>query len=367
MFSALKKEFLKIDSLKSIFNSKSKIIGLDIGSYSLKGCIAEMALGKTKLIDFFEVPILDNSLAQGEVMQPKNLIPSFEALFSQLKIKKADITIGLSGSTIMVKKVTVPKLKGRTLLEQVRWEAEQYIPFDLGDINLDYVELSTQDKDSENLDILIVAAQKEHIRVLTESIHEFPGCNVVVVDVNSFALANVFNINYDLPEGEAAVLVDIGAFYTQFVVILNKEVIFCRDLPVGGSLINQEIQSAMDISFEDAEKFKLSNKNVPDAVVQSLNLGLETICDQIQGSYEFFLNTSQDINIKSVFLTGGASHSEGLVRILKESIDLPFEFMDPLRNVEITEEINHLEQLRASGAVSLGLSFRSLGDADDSS
>ena len=363
-----KLSFLNIDSWKSLFSSKGKVIGLDIGSYSLKGCVAEISLEKTQLIECIEVPIANNSLVHGDVMQPGGLLPTLETFFKQMKIKKADIILGLSGSTIMVKKVSLPKLKGRSLSEQIQWEAEQYIPFDLGDINLDYVSLSTQGEDSENLDVLIVAAQKEHIRLLVETIHQCHGCSVVVVDVNSFALANVFNLNYSLPEGEAAVLVDIGAFYTQFVVVLNKEVVFCRDLPVGGSLINQEIQSAMDISFEEAESFKLAKKDVPDVVVQALNLGLETICDQIQGSYEFFLNTSHDIkNIKSVFLTGGSSRSEGLVEILRKNIDLPFEFMDPLKRVDTTNTIGDTESLRLSGAVSLGLSFRSQGDASDSS
>lgn len=343
-----------------LFGSRKTIVGLDIGSNSLRAAIVDLS-STNKLVKYAQVPIVNNTLSSGEIIQPSALAESFRNLFTELKLKKAKVVIGLSGSSVMVKKVTIPKLENQMLSDQVRWEAEQYIPFDLSSVNLDFVKLTT-DESSESNDILIVAAQKDHVFRVVEALSSAGSFEVVAADVNGFALANAFTFNYGKIKGQAVALIDIGAFYTHFVVIQNGDVIFCRDLPVGGVIINQEIQSAMDISYVEAEAFKL-NSSKPEEVAKAIENSFETIADQIQGSFEFFVNTTQGINITNIFLTGGTSYAPGLIEKLQQILDIPCEFLNPLRNLEVQVNVQDPAGFGKSGAVALGLALRSEGDS----
>ncbi len=347
----------------ALFGSKKQIIGLDIGSNSIRAAIVSISKSSSELVKYAEERILNNTLSSGEVIQPEALIDTLKNLFKALKITKGDVVLGLSGSSVMVKKVTIPKIENQLISDQVRWEAEQYIPFDLSSVNLDYVLLNSVSSGEDSNDLLIVAAQREQIQSLVGVVEAAGNFKVVAVDVNGFALANSFAFNYGRIQGQAVALIDIGAFYTHFVIVQNGDVVFCRDLPVGGVIINQEIQSAMDISFEEAERFKLG-ANMPDEAAKAIETSFVTIADQIQGSFEFFINTSQGVNVTNIFLTGGTSYCKGLIDVLQKTIDIPCEFLNPNRNLTISSTVNDKESFKRSGAVALGLALRSEGDSD---
>lgn len=343
------------------FSSKKQVIGLDIGSNSIRAAVVDVSSSNSQLLKYVQEPIVNNTLNNGEVAQVSKLTETFQNLFKSLKLNKGDIVLGLSGSSVMVKKVTIPKMENQLLSDQVRWEAEQYIPFDLSSVNLDFVVLSTNSGDDNSNDILIVAAQKDQIRAAVEVVEPM-GFNVVVADVNGFALANAFAFNYGKIQGQAIALIDIGAFYSHFVIVQNGDVVFCRDLPVGGVLINQEIQSAMDISFEEAERFKMS-KEMPEEAQKAIDVSLGNIIDQIQGSFEFFINTTQGLSVTNIFLTGGTAYTAGFIEKLQKTLDIPCEFLNPLRNMNVHPSVQNIEGFQKSGAVVLGLALRSEGDS----
>ncbi len=344
-----------------LFGSKKQIIGLDIGSNSVRAAVVEISSTNSQLVKFVQERISNNNLSAGEVIQPSKMSDTFKKLFKALKVTKGDVVLGLSGSSVMVKKVTIPKMENQLISDQVRWEAEQYIPFDLSSVNLDYVVLNSMGTDDNSNDILIVAAQKDQIRLAVDAIESL-GFKVVCVDVNGFALANAFAFNYGKIQGQAVALIDIGAFYSHFVIVQNGDIVFCRDLPVGGVLINQEIQSAMDISFEEAERFKVG-RDMPNEAQKAIDTSLETIVDQIQGSFEFFINTTQGLNVTNIFLTGGTAYTKGLIEKLQKTLDIPCEYLNPLRNLNMHPSVQDVDGFQKSGAVALGLALRSDGDS----
>jgi type IV pilus assembly protein PilM len=345
-----------------IFGSKKQIIGLDIGSNSIRAALVDVQSSTPTLLKFVQEPIQNHKLGSGEVLQPSQIIDTLKRVFKSLKMSKGEVVIGLSGSSVMVKKVTIPKIENKLLSDQVKWEAEQYIPFDLSSVNLDYVVLNSISSGSDSNDILIVAAQKDQIQSTVEAVQSSGAYKVVVVDVNGFALANAFAINYGKIQGQAVALIDIGAFYSHFVIVQNGDVVFCRDLPVGGMLINQEIQSAMDISFEDAERFKFDPK-MPEEAAKAIENSYATIADQIQGSFEFFINTTQGVNVTNVFLTGGTAYSKGLLETLQKTLDIPCEFLNPTRNLNVHGSVKNFDEFQKSGSVVLGLAIRDVGDS----
>lgn len=345
--------------------SKKHFIGLDIGSDSVKAALVEVSPKKSIIHKFIVEKIPNNPLADGEVIQPEALEPVIASILKKLKAGKRRANVGLAGSAVMVKKVSIPKVEEHMLADQVRWEAEQYIPFDLGSVNLDYVTLAAGD-DSETMEILIVAAQKNYLRRVVSAI-ESSGYKVGNVDVSGFSLANIFRYNYGDIQNQAVAILDVGAFFTHFVVVQNGEVIFCRDLPVGGSFFTQEIQSATEVSYFEAEKFKVGpDSAMPDIAAQAIENALDAVCDQIQGSFEFFLNTTQGISITNIFLTGGASKTRGLAQALSKTLEIPTEFFDPRRVLDIKPgTVENEDDLMTKGAVALGLSLRQDGDLDD--
>ncbi len=348
--------------------SKKHYIGLDIGSDSVKAALVEVSTKKSTIHKFVIEKIPNNPLAEGEVIQPEALEPVIASVIKKLKLGKRKINVGLVGSAVMVKKVSIPKVDDNMLSDQVRWEAEQYIPFDLGSVNLDYVTLEAQSSgDAETIDILIVAAQKNHLRKVVSAV-EASGYKVGNVDVSGFAVANIFNYNYGDIHDQAVALLDIGAFFTHFVVVHRGEVIFCRDLPVGGSFFTQEIQTAAEISYFEAERFKVGPEgSMPDVAAQAIENALDSVCDQIQGSFEFFLNTTQGISLSHVFLTGGAAKTKGLAQALGRVLELPTDFLDPRRVLDIRPDAleDDEDEVALKGSVALGLSLRLEGDADD--
>lgn len=346
-----------------LFGSKKQIIGLDIGSNKIRGAVVNISSTASELVKYVEEPVLNSKLGSGEALQPAALEETLKRLFKSLKVTKGNIVLGLSGSTVMVKKVTIPKMENQLLSDQVRWEAEQYIPFDLSSVNLDYVVLKTGTSENESNDILIVAAQKDQITAMVDVIEGLGSFKVVIADVNGFALANAFAFNYGRIQGQAVAVIDIGAFYTHFVIVQNGDVVFCRDLPVGGVLINQEIQSAMDVSFEEAERFKLGS-NMPEEAAKAIENSFVTIADQIQGSFEFFVNTTQGVNVTNIFLTGGTSYMKGLIETLQKTLDIPCEFLNPTRNINLVPTVENPQGFQTSGAVVLGLALRNEGDHD---
>lgn len=346
-----------------LFGSRKQIIGLDVGSNKIRAAVVSITSSTSQLVKYVEEPILNNSLSTGEAPQPAALEETLKKIFKALKGVKGSIVLGLSGSTVMVKKVTIPKMENQLLSDQVRWEAEQYIPFDLSSVNLDYVVLKSDPAENEANDILIVAAQKDQIQALVSIVEATSNLKVSIADVNGFALANAFAFNYGIIQGQAIAIIDIGAFYTHFVVVHNGDVVFCRDLPVGGILINQEIQSAMDITFEEAERFKLGN-NLPEEAAKAIENSFATIADQIQGSFEFFINTTQGVNVTNIFVTGGTAYMKGLLETLQKTLEIPCEFLNPTRNLTIHSSIKNTGGFQRSGAVALGLALRSEDDHD---
>lgn len=347
-----------------LFGGSKNLIGLDIGSDSVKAALVEVSPKKSIITKYISEVIPNNPLAQGEVIQPEALEPIIQDVLKRLKGGKRRINVGLAGSAVMVKKVSVPKVDDNMLADQVRWEAEQYIPFDLGSVNLDYVKLGAS-PDAETMDILIVAAQKDYLRRVVDAV-EGAGYRVGNVDVNGFALSNTFGFNYGNIQGQAVAILDVGAFFTHFVVIQNGEVVFCRDLPVGGSLFTQEIQTATEISYIEAERFKLGpESSLPDVAAQAIDNALDSVCDQIQGSFEFFLNTTQGINITNIFLTGGASKTKGLAAAIQKTLDIAIEQLDPVRVLDVKPgAVDNMDDLKTKGAVAVGLALRIEGDSD---
>ncbi|MAE73987.1 MAG: fimbrial assembly protein [Bdellovibrionaceae bacterium] len=348
-----------------LFGSK-KLLGIDIGTSSVK--VAEIDVSRKGMtLQRFEVfPTPTAAVASGEIVESHLIAEVIADVVGNLKIKRKQVAAGLWGSAVIVKRITIPKMDKSLVAEQIRWEAEQYIPFDLNEVNLDYHVINEGRKDSDSMDILLVAAQHEQIFKFIEIV-EAAGLNCSLLDVSGFALANTFFHNYGAMEGQVIALLNVGANYTNCAIVENGEVIFCRDIPVGGAIYTSDIQKALGVSFAEAEVHKLSfsrGEPAPEDVASVISSSHEVVCDEILGSFEFFSNTTQGASISQVYVSGGGSLTPGLVETLSKSLQLPIEQMNPFFRVTpskgVTQEKMKMTQVFAS--VVVGLASRKVGD-----
>lgn len=348
-----------------LFRSK-KVLGLDIGTSSIK--IVELDVKKTgiTLNRFAMLQTPDISMAGGEIVDLQPISSVVQRLVQEIKSNRKSACVGLWGSSVIVKKISVPKMDLKLIPDQVRWEAEQYIPFDINDVNLDYHVLSSS-RESDVLDLLLVAARHEQILKFVE-ISETSGLSCTHLDINGFALANCFSKNYKIGSEDVVAVLNIGAQYTNFIVLKGKSLIFCRDIPVGGMIYTADIQKTMGISIPEAESLKLSASSqdaVPEEVSQVIQASHEIFCDEIQGSLDFFHNTTPGVTVNKCFVTGGGSRTPGLIEYMSQALKMPCEPLNPFAKIKYNQRVfnsEYINQISDFIPVVLGLGMRSVGD-----
>jgi type IV pilus assembly protein PilM len=289
-------------------------------------------------------------------------------MVSSSHTKRKSVSVGLWGTSVITKRISIPQMEEKLVGGQIRWEAEQYIPFDINEVNIDFKTLKNYHSTPDTMDVLLVAARQD-MAFLYQDIVQSAGLNCSVIDVSGFALANSFLINWGAQKGQTVAMLNVGAAITNFVVIENGEVIFCRDIPVGGLTYTTEIHKGMGINMEEAEAMKISactGQAAPDEVAKIIQNTHEIVAEEVQGSLDFFVNTTPGLPVQQCFVTGGASRTLGLVNFLSQHTKLNLEIFDPFRNVKINSRVlnnTFVAEIRDFAAVAVGLGMRQVGDA----
>lgn len=351
----------------NFFQSK-KLIGLDIGTANIKMAELDVSRKSTTLNQFTVMPTPPRAINGGEVADPAAISDVVKSLLEVSKTKRKNAAIGLWGSSVITKRISIPQMDEKLVGGQIRWEAEQYIPFDINEVNIDFKSLKHYHSSPDTMDVLLVGARQDMAFLYQDIVHS-AGLNCAVIDVSGFALANCFLSNFGTPNGQTVGVMNIGAAITNFVVIENGEVIFCRDIPIGGMNYTAEIHKAMGMSMEEAESLKISacmGQAAPDEVAKIIQSSHEIITEEIQSSLDFFVNTTPGLPVTQCFVTGGASRTTGLLNFITQQTKLNLEIFDPLQNIKINEKTlsgSYVNEIRDFAAVALGLGVRLSGDS----
>lgn len=351
-----------------MFFQSKKLIGLDIGTANIKMAEVDFSRKGSTLVNFAILPTPPRAINGGEISDPAAIAEAIKTITLNLKTKRKNAAIGLWGTSVITKRIMIPQMDEKLVGGQIRWEAEQYIPFDINEVNIDFKILKSFQTSAENMEILLVAARQD-VAFLYQDIVASSGLNCSVIDVSGFALANCFLNNWGSQKGQTVALMNIGAAITNFVVIENGEVIFCRDIPVGGLTYTMEIHKGMGISLEEAEAMKISactGQAAPDEVAKILQSSHEILAEEVQSSLDFFVNTTPGLPVQQCLVTGGASRTTGLINFLSQHTKMGFQIFDPFRNVKINEKNmsgDFTSEIRDFAAVALGLGMRAAGDA----
>lgn len=349
-----------------MFFSSKKIIGLDLGSSSIKMAELTLSQGGATLENFSFVPTPPQSLNNGEITDTYIVGESIKALHKEQKFSRKNACIGMWGTAAIVKKITMPRVDPKGLKEQIKYEAQQYLPFDVSQVTLEYHVLPFS-SDPTQMEILIIAAQNEYVaRYLEVSV--LSGLKCTIMDVSCLALANIFEFNYG-KLGEPVALFNFGSNSTQFVVVFQGEVLFARDIPVGGFHFTNEISKNMGVTLEEAESLKLSSaatSESPEDTRTFMNMALDYVTEEIRNSIDFYAASGGDMQVSKAFYTGGASQTSGMIDHLSEALKMEFEVLNPLLRIKASNKKftpQYLEQIMPFLAVSLGLGLREKGDS----
>jgi len=352
-----------------VFFSKSKnLVGLDLGSSAIKLVeLKEKKAGTYQLLKIGLETLSPEAIVDGSIMDSSLVVETIQRLNSSQGVKNSNFATSLSGHSVIIKKISLPAMSPEELAESIQWEAEQYIPFDINDVNLDYVPLSTPGT-GENIEVILVAVKKEKINDYTSVISQ-TGKNAVLVDVDAFALQNCYEMNYSISEGKVLALVNIGASVTNVNVLSGSTSLFWRDITFGGNQYTDAIQRELNLSFAEAESLK-KGETVGDHTIQQVIPILNSVSDdfaaELRKTLDFFTATSGAERVDNIVLAGGGSGVLNLDSVVRDKFGIAVEIMNPFKNVTFNEsEFNPewLAEVAPSMAIAVGLAIRKLGDA----
>ena len=361
--------FLTQVNLRELFSGKKQLIGLDIGSHSLK-LMEIIDSGSESVMNRFHLaPLEKGVIVDGSIADLGKLVESIKGLFRTAGCQSKSVVTSLSGHAVIVKKATFPTLDDQELRELIRDEAGKYLPFDnMDDVNFDFQVLGQNEYNPNQLDVIIVAAKKDVIDSHVEAI-QMAGLSAVILDVDSFALETMYEKNYDYDEKHIAVIVNIGASITNINVVKNATSIFTRDFTIGCNAISEAIQTQYSVSFEDAERIKRDGPEGDDAARDAFRYNLLSFADpilsEIERSVDYFRSTYGDEDIKQVLVAGGGAYVPGLVADLSQRLNIPAEIINPFRKIGCNKKLMNPEELERIGpiaAVAAGLALRRVGD-----
>ncbi len=350
-----------------VFRKAKSLVGLDIGSSAVKAVELKPAGKGFKVAAFGSETVPPDSIVDGAIIDGGVVAEAIRRLFTGGSIKTKDVAASLSGNAVIVKKITLPVMTETELAESIYWEAEQYIPFDIQDVNLDYQILDKgTDGGKPTMDVLLVAAKKEKIADYTGVIAQ-AGRSAVVVDVDAFALQNAYEANYGIEPGAIVVLLNAGASATNINILNGDQSVFTRDISIGGNAYTEALQKELNLPFELADQLKrgLAVDGVTfDDAKPVLRAVSENVMLEIQKTFDFFKATASSDRIDRIMLSGGASRAEGFTEMLSDRFAAPVEALDPFKRVAFDSKKFQVEPAEVSptAAVAVGLALRRVGD-----
>ncbi len=337
------------------------LVGVDIGASSIKVVQLKETKNKVSVVKWGFTSLPPQTIVDGHVMSPSAVTEALKRIFVESKISQRDVAVGVYGQSVIVRKISVPMMTNEELGQQIQWEAEQHIPFDIKLMSIDY-EVLKRRPEAGQMDLLLVAAKKDEVTDYTNLLREAK-LKPVVVDINAFTVQNIFERSFGLPEDQTFALLNVGASITSLNVISRGVSSFTREITNAGNSISESVQRALNVPFEQAEAFKLAaarGEVVPPTVTQALQQSCESLAGEIQRSVDFFLATSGEGELARIYVCGGSAYLGALTQAIEKRARVPVTVFDPMANMAVDKLSNEPDlRMRSSQmAVAIGLALR---------
>lgn len=344
-----------------------ELIGLDIGSSGIKLAHVKAAGAEYKVKKFGVFPLPPDAIVDGAIMDHISVIEGVKTALRELKVREKEVATSLSGHSVIIKKVVLPTTTPEELEESIQWEVEQYIPFDIKDVRIDFQVIGPLKEDPSKMDVLLVAVKSDLVNDYISVVKD-AGLTPAIVDIDSIAAGNAFELCRPVSDEQVPMVLNVGASFMNINILHAGVPLFTRDVPMGGGIYTSEIQKQLAVGFETAEELKVGTKN-PGERAEKLTEVMRTVsgllATEAQRSYNFFSATYPDRLVTKVYLTGGAAKSTFLKEMLAEKIGVDVELFDPFEGLSLEERAVDpavVARHNTAATVSIGLALRNLED-----
>jgi type IV pilus assembly protein PilM len=346
-----------------LFGKKKSVAGLDVGSSSIKVVELDGKLNNLSLVNLGYENLPDDVIVDGQIMELNAVSEVIQSICKNHQLKADQMVTGVSGHSVIIKNIVLPPMSREELEESIDWHAEEHIPYDLADVNLDF-HVTAENADSTQ--VLIAACKRERIDTLKQAI-QLAGKQPVAIDVDTFALQNCYEINYQPDDSQVVTLLNIGASTMNVNLVKGTLSLFTRDITIGGSQFTDILQKNLGLSFQQAEAVKrgvTEGANIEEKAIEPLmNNVTEMVAMEIQKTFDFYRATTEDENlvVQKILISGGGSKLNGLAEDLSARLELPVEVLDPFRQIKVDTrkfDPDYLSEIMPEMAVAVGLAVR---------
>ena len=344
-----------------LFGKKKSVAGLDVGSSSIKMVELEGKGDNLSLVNLGFENLPSDTIIDGQIMELNTVSDVIRNLCVNHGVNADNVVTGVSGHSVIIKNIVLPRMSREELEESIDWHAEEHIPFDLADVSLDY---QVTAETSEATHVLIAACKRDRIDNIRQAI-QLSGRQPVVIDVDTFALQNCYEANYHPTESDVVTLLNIGASTMNVNIVKGTRSLFTRDITVGGSQFTDVIQRNLGLSYQQAEAMKRGSVHTSDekSIEPLISNVTEIVANEIQKTFDFYRAQSDDSQtvVKKILISGGGSKLQGFAQELSARLQLPVEIMNPFRSIRVDDrkfDPGYINDVMPEMAVAVGLAIR---------
>ena len=344
---------------------KPAMLGLDISSTTVKLLELSMSNGHYKVESMAIEPLPDDAVSEKNIQDPEAVGECIQKAVKKSGTKVKNAAVAVAGSAVITKIITMPaNLNDSQLESQIQMEADQYIPYPLEEINLDFEVIGPTRDNPETVDVLLAASRSENIEMRTSAL-ELGGLKPKIVDVEAYAIENASSlIAAQIEEGEdnrIIAIIDIGATMTSLNVIEDSNLIYTREQSFGGKQLTEEIMRRYGLSYEEAGRLKKSGGLPDNYIPEVLEPFKETIAQQVGRFLQFFYTSGQHSSVSLIALAGGCAAIPGIDELIESQLETRTVIANPFANMSLSPKVNpqSLSNDAPSLMIACGLAMRS--------
>jgi type IV pilus assembly protein PilM len=321
----------------ALFGRKRTTVGLDIGSGLIKLVVIQHGGGEPVLTKVAFTSVVDDAIVEGEVMDPGIVAEAIKQLMSSAGVKPRQVVTAVGGRDVIIKKITMDRMKMSEAREVIRWEAEQHVPFDMENVELDF-QILDPDGDGLQMTVLLVAAKRELIETKMSLLSDV-GLEPSIIDVDAFALHNAFELNYPDAMRGVVGLVNIGHELTNVNILDDGIPVLTRDIQVGTRRFREDMQRERGISAEEADRM-LQGSETTAELEPFLESRGEELAVGIERAAAFLQSASRSsTGLARLYTTGGGARIPGLNRVLADRLRLPVQLANPIERLRVADGV----------------------------
>jgi type IV pilus assembly protein PilM len=316
-----------------MFGRKKKVLGLDIGSSQTK--IVELSAGKNKkLLNFGISKVLPDAIVEGEIIDREAVLDSIRTLIETKGFSTKDVVLGIAGRDVIIKRITMDRMSEADTREQIKWEAEQYVPFDINEVTLDFDVVNPNFGENQQ-EVILVAAKNELINNMTSLLKDL-NLTPIIIDTTAFSIQHVYEHNYEVVPDEIVCLMHLGAGMTVINVIKGGSSLSARDVYYGVNAYISKLQKEVGFNYEDAANAAKGTVPVgvsPDSIQGVFESFVSDLGTHIERSLQFLSTVTGEEKVSRMYLSGGGSSIPNLLDYLKRRFGIPIEILNPFKNI----------------------------------